>query len=246
MAQPIDLRCGDWRDVLADVECDALICDPPYSEKTHAGFYSGCSTEKDPTLARKGLDDKRVRRRPITYAAWSEEDAKEFISSWSDRVSGWIVIVTDNVLAPVIAEAGEAVGRYVFAPLPFVEIGKCPRMNGDGPASWTCWVVVMRPRRIEFMKWGSLPGSYVFRKGSIEQKKLVVGGKPIRFIEALVRDYSAAGAKVCDPFSGGGTTAIACESLGRRFVGSEIDPETYRKAKARIDGGVQMDFFADE
>lgn len=242
----VDFRFGDWRDVLADVECDMLCTDPPYSEKTHAGFYSGCSTEKDPSLARKGLDDKRVRRRPITYAAWSEEDVGEFISSWSHRVSGWIVIVTDHILAPAIAEAGESAGRYVFAPLPFVEIGKCPRMNGDGPASWTCWVVVMRPRRVEFMKWGSLPGSYCYRRGSIEQIKAVVGGKPIRFIEALVRDYSRRGMMVCDPFGGGGTTAIACESLGRRFIGSEIDPETYLGAKARIDGGVQIDLFGGE
>lgn len=35
----IDLRLGDWREVLADVDaCDSLICDPPYSERTDAGY----------------------------------------------------------------------------------------------------------------------------------------------------------------------------------------------------------------
>ena len=31
-----DLRCGDWREVLADVgEVDAIVCDCPYSARTH-------------------------------------------------------------------------------------------------------------------------------------------------------------------------------------------------------------------
>ena len=31
---PIELRLGDYRDVLTDVEPDAVITDPPYSERT--------------------------------------------------------------------------------------------------------------------------------------------------------------------------------------------------------------------
>lgn len=29
-----ELRLGDYREVLADVTCDALITDPPYSART--------------------------------------------------------------------------------------------------------------------------------------------------------------------------------------------------------------------
>jgi site-specific DNA-methyltransferase (adenine-specific) len=239
----LDLRFGDWRDELADVECDALIADPPYSEKTHAGNWAGCTESKDPSLARKGIDDKRSRRKPISYAAWTDVDAEEFVAHWSSRVSGWMVLITDDILAPAIRAAGESAGRYVFSAIPFVEIGKCPRMNGDGPASWTCWVIAMRPKERRFMSWGSLPGAYCFRKGSIEQVKLVTGGKPLRLMDALVRDYSRPGDLVCDPFAGGGTTALACSSLGRRFVGSEIDPETYAAAMKRLSGGVTLDLF---
>ncbi len=32
----IDLRLGDWKKALADVETvDAIICDPPYGARTH-------------------------------------------------------------------------------------------------------------------------------------------------------------------------------------------------------------------
>lgn len=38
---PIELRLGDYREVLADVEADAVITDPPYSERTHKGHDAG-------------------------------------------------------------------------------------------------------------------------------------------------------------------------------------------------------------
>lgn len=41
-----DLRLGRWQDVLADVECDALICDPPYSARTHKGHDDGSESTK--------------------------------------------------------------------------------------------------------------------------------------------------------------------------------------------------------
>ena len=38
-----------------------------------------------------------------------------------------------------------------------------------------------------------------------------------------------------DPFTGSGTTGIACKLEGRDFVGIEIDPEYYEIARRRID-----------
>lgn len=47
---------------------------------------------------------------------------------------------------------------------------------------------------------------------------------------------ASAGDLVCDPCLGGGTTGVAAVRGGMAFVGCEIDPETYRQAKARIAG----------
>lgn len=40
---------------------------------------------------------------------------------------------------------------------------------------------------------------------------------------------------VLDPFSGPGTVAVICLKVGRRFIGVEVDPETYQQAIARIE-----------
>jgi len=48
---------------------------------------------------------------------------------------------------------------------------------------------------------------------------------------------------ICDPFLGGGSTAIASLALGRRFVGCDVDAACIKKTRARVmkesnDGGI--------
>ena len=49
--------------------------------------------------------------------------------------------------------------------------------------------------------------------------------KPLDMIERIVRASSAPDALVLDCFMGSGTTALACQNLGRRFVGCEADSQ---------------------
>ncbi len=49
-----------------------------------------------------------------------------------------------------------------------------------------------------------------------------------------LRRLTRPGGLVCDPFAGSGTTAAVALALGRRFVGAELDPETYAVARGRI------------
>ena len=50
----------------------------------------------------------------------------------------------------------------------------------------------------------------------------------------LIRRVSAPGDLVCDPFLGGGTTAVVAAQLGRRVIGSDIDPNALETARARF------------
>jgi site-specific DNA-methyltransferase (adenine-specific) len=50
----------------------------------------------------------------------------------------------------------------------------------------------------------------------------------------LVERLTKPGQLVCDPFLGGGTTAVVSLALGRRFVGCDIDPAHVEKTWARV------------
>lgn len=47
--------------------------------------------------------------------------------------------------------------------------------------------------------------------------------KPLKLIHRLVQDFSNENDLILDPFLGSGTTAVACKSLGRNFIGIEIN-----------------------
>lgn len=58
--------------------------------------------------------------------------------------------------------------------------------------------------------------------------------KPIDLMRHLVALFVPKGGKCYDPFTGSGTTAIACELEGRRFVGTELIHEHFIVAKRRL------------
>lgn len=219
----IDFRLGRYQDVLQDVMCDAVICDPPYSEKVHTTDDSGGSDGSE--------------RRSISYNYFTDTDIKEFTEFWADRCGGWFAVMSCDILCPVWREAFEDIGLCSFAPVPCVIRGMTVRLSGDGPSSWTVYLNVARPKTHK--KWGTLRGAYITnpaRDGHI-------GGKPLELMNAIIRDYSKPNDLICDPCAGGATTLIAAVSQGRRAVGCEMDAETYAKAKARIDAGYTQDMF---
>lgn len=50
----------------------------------------------------------------------------------------------------------------------------------------------------------------------------------------IVKKFTKVGDIVCDPFFGAGTTAIACHRLDRKFIGAEIDRQTFNVANMII------------
>lgn len=58
--------------------------------------------------------------------------------------------------------------------------------------------------------------------------------KPISLMRWLVRLVTKKGDLVLDPFTGSGSTGIACALEGRTFIGYDLNPEYIEIAKARI------------
>lgn len=58
--------------------------------------------------------------------------------------------------------------------------------------------------------------------------------KPLKLIMRLVYASSNFGDIVLDPFIGSGTTPVACELLGRKWIGFDNDPESIKVADERL------------
>ena len=211
------LALGDCRDVLPGLgKVDHIITDPPYSERTHSGHDAAAGT---------------AHVRALGYAALSPDAAVDLAGLFAEAARGWIAWMTDHTLAPHIEAGLLACDRYVFAPLPFHHPGRSVRLTGDGPSSWTDWIVVARSRALS--KWGTLPGGYVAGPGWNDKERM--GGKPTRLMQLIVDDYSRPGDTVCDPFMGAGTTGVAAVKAARDFIGIEIDPAAFDIACRRIE-----------
>ncbi len=144
---------GDCLEILPTLpKVDAVITDPPYSARTHAGHDAG---------ACPGTDG--AQRAVLGYDSLTPDAARAVCSTLCRSTDAWIVWMTDHTLAPTIRDALEVAGRYVFAPLPYFAPGSRVRLTGDGPSSWTDWIIVSRTAKQ--VRWGTLPGGYVAGPG---------------------------------------------------------------------------------
>lgn len=99
---------------------------------------------------------------------------------------------------------------------------------------------------IEYMLWWA-DSPYTFNKQESGQNILISNiccgnereahpsQKPIEIIYKLLNVHSGEGQIVFDPFMGSGTTAVACERLGRKWFGCELEPKYVEIANKRIE-----------
>lgn len=191
----VDIRHGDFRDVLADLsDVDVIITDPPYPRE-FVPLFGDLSA-----LAAKVL-----------------------------RPGGILAVMTGQSWLP----------DYM------AELGRYMRYR------WTCAYVVSGPRnRVHAARVGtgwkpvllfSRPGDEghpfllddVFASGD-DDKRHHHWGQSESGIAALVERLTQPGELVCDPFLGGGTTAVVCRDLGREFVGCDLDAAAVQTSRERV------------
>ena len=66
--------------------------------------------------------------------------------------------------------------------------------------------------------------------------------KPVGLLERIIAASSDPGDLVLDPFLGSGTTAVAAERAGRRWVGMDVSPDAVRASKRRLEAEMGMFF----
>jgi len=88
------------------------------------------------------------------------------------------------------------------------------------------------------VRWTGLGNVWVYTApfwGSKDDKRMHSAQKPLLLIERLILLSSNEKDVVLDPFSGSGTTAVACNNLNRNFICVEKDKEYYNSSVRRLE-----------
>ncbi len=82
--------------------------------------------------------------------------------------------------------------------------------------------------------WSFLPQNKVKQDGMDESNIKHPTVKPTLLVNRLVELLTDKGMVILDPFIGSGTTAISCVSMGRDYIGIELDKEYYDLSVKRV------------
>lgn len=72
-------------------------------------------------------------------------------------------------------------------------------------------------------------------QGTAQDQRFHPTQKPVKLYQWVLSKYAKDGDKILDTHCGSASSLIACHRAGLEYVGFEIDPEYYAKAKERLD-----------
>lgn len=75
----------------------------------------------------------------------------------------------------------------------------------------------------------------VFEKTSVDRNRFHPTQKPVELYEWILGKYAHEGDKILDTHVGSASSLVACENMGFKYVGFEIDSEYYKKGLGRIE-----------
>lgn len=222
---------------LASIESvDHIITDPPYAKiiyqsfRTNAGggirtngrAYSNKGTLKtaaEMAAERIGTIDDIL----VECAGHFARIAKRWIATWSDLDSAarW---------KSALVDAG-AVWRRTDV---WTKTDPMPQISADRPAQGCEFYTLAHAKGRSRWNGGGRSGSYIGGTCKGNDRPDHPSPKPLWLMEAQVRDLTDPDETVLDPFTGSGTTGVACIRLGRRFIGMERDPAYFEIALKRL------------
>ena len=118
--ESVILLCARWQDVdLPGV--DAVITDPPYSERTHGAYR----------------EMELVGRAPIGYAPIGEPECVAAAQAWADAERARRLAPLDSLRARFSGRAGRRIRLPAYGtPLGLLHHPTCGRPSGAGNARW--------------------------------------------------------------------------------------------------------------
>lgn len=221
---------GDGPALLATLPeaCCVVVTDPPYDEKTHAGTRT---RSRALTERAKGQGPGRIVARDAVGGVGYEPSSVlgGIVSACLAASASWVVAFCSlEMLGGYQRAAGK---RWVRAGV-WHRPDSAPQFTGDRPAQGCEGIAIMH-RTGHGMEWNG-GGSRGFWSCPTARDRQHPQQKPAALMRALVEAFSAPGDLIVDPFAGSGTTGVAALSLGRRFLGIEMDSRWIAVAEGRL------------
>lgn len=205
---------GDAAEVIPTLApVDAVIADPPYSDRTHKGARTN----------KKSVAGKRL----ITFPAISDATFLACVEHWLAAAQGWVVATVDFRHAALLVDHPNLVRIGAW-----VKNNPMPQLTGDRPGQGHETVIVLHSGKRR-KAWNRRGGPAIWRH-NVCNRASIPTEKPIGLVRDFVRDFTKPGDLVLDSHAGAGTTAVACLQEGRRFVGIERDRAHFDIACRRI------------
>lgn len=219
--------CLDAMRALPDASVDMVLCDLPY----------GTTRNKWDSVIpfdRLWSEYRRVCQGPIVLTASQPFTSLLVVSALDLFKYAWVwekSAATGHLNAkrmPMKLHEDVlvfAVGDQVYNPQGLVPHNKVTRRGSNGGNFGASG-------KANFQEWTNYPRSIVHFPH--EGKAVHPTQKPVALMEYLIRTYTNEGDTVLDNTMGSGTTGVACENTGRRFIGIERDPTYFDVAVGRI------------
>jgi len=196
--------CGEELKLYPDNHFDLILTDPPYG--------IGESNEKN--LSRRKL----AKPTDFGHYDWDKEIPSADIFKEMIRVSKNQIIFGGNYF---IEHLHNSSCWIVW-----------DKDNGDNDFAdcELAWTSFKSAVRLFKWRWNGM----LQERMNWKEKRLHPTQKPMELFRWILKKYTEPGDLVCDPFMGSGTTVIACNQLGRRCVGIEINDEYCSIAQKRL------------
>jgi len=212
------LYCGDCLEIIPMLEpVDLVLTDPwyyPENRKTKNAFESDIFWQE-------------VKRWMQTLLLLTKETGHLFICFSSQKMAKFEFLLAE-LSAPL---SSRIVWHYRNAG------GRCADKGRFGKTYEMIYHIGFGSTLNFPEKWGDERfdvWTIAIPQANFTDKKLHEFQKPIKLFERIVKIGSFKENIVLDPFFGSGTTAVACERLGRKWIGIEISEEYCEIAKQRI------------
>lgn len=216
------LVCGDSKDLLIvqkllkDFKPKLMVTDPPYGVNYDPQWRPAIGMERVEKDSKGLVTNDDINSWEDIWKVWSPQ----IIYCWHAGKYSF------ELARDLLNTGYEIISQIIWAKPHFV--------ISRGDYHWQhepCWYAVKKGSnhnwqgaRDQSTLW-EIAQNNPFANKDQEEKWGHGTQKPVEVIARSIKNNSAKGDIICDPFLGSGTTLIGCEQLGRTCYGAEIEPK---------------------